>query len=104
MITMKTGAKGPVRFVFSDKVSETTVTLQSDDDSATVVAKLQRVLELEGGAAAARLLALGAPPAPGEFTREPLFDAAGAEAAVTAQPIGWEALAADGGEDLPVMD
>jgi hypothetical protein len=103
MITMKVGggAKAPVRFVFSDDVSETTVTLQGDDNSATIVAKLQRVLELEGGQVTARAVAAFAAQPP-EFG--PLFDAAGAEKEVTAQPVGWERLAADGGEDLPVMD
>lgn len=49
MITMKTGSKTPVRFVFSDDVSETTITIQPDDDSRTVAAKLQRVLDMEHG-------------------------------------------------------
>ena len=49
MITMKTGSKTPVRFVFSDLISETTITIQPDDESADIAAKLRRVLELEGG-------------------------------------------------------
>ncbi|MGN6128503.1 MAG: hypothetical protein ACTHON_18245 [Humibacter sp.] len=115
MITMKvgSGAKAPVRFVFSDDVSETTVTLQGDDDSATVVAKLQRVLELEGASARPsaealeewrRQAILAQMPEIPEFVKEPLFDATGAEEAAKKQPVGWEKLAADGGEDLPVMD
>jgi hypothetical protein len=49
MITMKvgTGAKAPVRFIFSDQVSETTVTVYGDDEPDTLRAKLQRVLDLE---------------------------------------------------------
>lgn len=49
MITMKTVSKTPVKFTFSDDVSETVITVFSDDPSDIIAAKLQRVLELEGG-------------------------------------------------------
>lgn len=97
MITLKTSNKNPIRFIFSDLISETTVTISPDDDSGEIAAKLQRVLELEN---AQRLpyrqpgAALTA--AKEEF--EPLLDVAAAEAAVKAQPVGWESFDV---EDLP---
>jgi len=89
MITMKTGSKAPVRFVFSDDVSETTITIQTDDPSEVVAAKLRRVLELEGVTAGAMLLnnvkeRLAQTP---EFT--PADRAAYDERMTQAQPLGW---------------
>lgn len=49
MITMKTGSKTPVKFIRADDVSETVITVFTDDPSDVIAAKLQRVLELEGG-------------------------------------------------------
>lgn len=110
MITMKTGSKTPVRFIFTDGISETTVTISPDEPSEDIAAKMRRVLELERPHEAARLMVTGAigpdvlrPAAePPEFG--PLFDAAGAEQAVTAQPVGWERVVAEGDEDLPIAD
>lgn len=109
MITMKTGSKTPVKFVFSDDVSETTINIQPDDPSDTIRAKLQRVLELEGEAAGLRARTtatmLGVSPddlrlpvrQPGAAlsaareTFEPLWDAAEAEKRLAAQQtVGWE--------------
>lgn len=41
--------KTPVKFTWSDALSESNVVVSPDDDSDTIAAKLQRVLELEGG-------------------------------------------------------
>lgn len=86
MITMKTGSKTPVRFVFSDSVSETTINIQPDDPSDTIKAKLQRVLELEGYAAAPQR-------APEPVSLGTLFTpadrAAYDERMTQAQPSGW---------------
>jgi hypothetical protein len=54
MITMKTGSKAPVKFVFDDGISETTVVVSPEESPKAIVAKLQRVLELEGAASAGR--------------------------------------------------
>lgn len=94
MITMKTGSKTPVRFIFSDDVSETTVTVQPDDSSEDIAAKLQRVLELEGVALPtvlpARMISVPAAPV---FTAADR--AATEERLKQAQPMGW-------GEDTDV--
>lgn len=91
MITMKTGSKTPVRFIFSDDVSETTITIAPDDDSGAIAAKLQRVLELEG---VALPTAPPAPVAPG-VTLANIFtpaDRAATEVRLAqAQPQGWGA-------------
>jgi hypothetical protein len=54
--------RNPAKFRFSDGLSETVVVLQPDDDSETLAAKLQRVLELEGIAPPAAPPALIYPP------------------------------------------
>lgn len=89
MLTLR--SKTPVRFEWSDKLSETTVTLSPDDDSETIQAKLQRILSLEdsqglpvrqpGAALAAAVLA--------DFP--PLFDASALEAELASQggALGW---------------
>lgn len=93
MITMKvgSGAKAPVRFVFSDEVSETTVTLYQDDPPEVIRAKLQRVLELEGYAATPQRLP--APISAAQPPVEPTFtpaDRAATEARLQdAQAMGW---------------
>lgn len=85
MITMKSG-KVPVKFVFSDDVSETVITVFSDDPSEVIAAKLQRVLELEGYAATPQR-------APEPVTLGTLFTpadrAAQDERMAQAQPMGW---------------
>jgi hypothetical protein len=58
MITMKTGSKAPVKFVFDDGISETTVVVSPEESSKAIATKLQRVLELEG------VILPPAPPAP----------------------------------------
>lgn len=87
MITLR--SKTPVRFEFSDGVSETTVTLALDDDTDALRAKLQRVLDLEAGGG----LPLRQPGAALQAAREsfePLYDSAEAERRLTAQgPMGW---------------
>jgi hypothetical protein len=96
MITLR--SKTPVKFEFADGVSETVVTIASDEDSDTIKAKLQRVLDLEAGGG----LPLRQPGAALAAAKEdfgPLFDAAAAEQQLMArQKTGWEALAV---EDLP---
>jgi hypothetical protein len=94
MITMKTGSRAPVRFVFSDDVSETTITIQADDDSAAIAAKLQRVLDLEKPHTYAAILATGAVGANAFRAPEsPAFtpaDRAAEEARLAGvQPMGW---------------
>lgn len=92
MITMKvgSGAKAPVRFVFSDDVSETTVTLYQDDPPDVVRAKLQRVLELEGGMPSPAPQAPVTPPAaPQEPTFTPADRAATEARLQDAQAMGW---------------
>jgi hypothetical protein len=90
MITMKTGSKSPVRFVFSDDVSETTITIQADDASDAIRAKLQRVLELEEPGVRARIQSTGLvnpSEARAPFTAA---DRAATEARLAqAQPQGW---------------
>lgn len=44
MLSMK--GKSPVKFEFSDGVATTEVVVAPDDDQATLVAKLKRILEL----------------------------------------------------------
>ena len=90
MITMKTGSKTPVRFVFSDDVSETTINIQPDDPSDTIRAKLQRVLDMEAGGGLP-VRQPGAALSAAKETFEPLWDAAEAEKRLAAQQtVGWE--------------
>lgn len=89
--------RNPAKFRFSDGLSETIVVLSPDDDSETLSAKLQRVLELE----ASQGLPIRQPgaaltAAKDEF--DPLIDIAAAEAAMQAQPVGWGAQPV---EELP---
>lgn len=89
--------RNPAKFRFSDGLSETVVVLQPDDDSETLAAKLQRVLDLE----ASQGLPVRQPGAAltgvkDEF--DPLIDVAAAEAAVMTRPVGWEEYDV---EDLP---
>lgn len=59
-MALKLAGRNPAKFTYSDGVSETTVTIQPDDPPEAVQAKLQRVLELEGGPTAmSPLLAAG---------------------------------------------
>lgn len=88
MITMKTGGRTPVRFVFSDDVSETTVTIQPDDPPDEIAAKLRRVLELEGMRAPSLPPGVPAYAAPDvQFT--PADRAATEERLKAASPMGW---------------
>lgn len=79
MITLR--SKNPVRFEFADGIQETYVVLQPDDESETICAKLQRVLELEGYASTPQRAPL------------PIFTAADRAATderlAQAQPMGW---------------
>lgn len=85
MLTLR--SKTPVRFEYSDGTAETAVVLQIDDDEATLVRKLQRVVEMSTGLPVRQPgVALAA--AQADFP--PLFDAQAAEAAVAAQSaMGW---------------
>lgn len=96
-MALKLTGRNPARFEFDDGVSQTTVIIQPDDQPDAVRAKLQRVLELEN---AQRLpyRQPGAALAAAKEEFEPLIDIAAAEAAVTAQPVGWESYDV---EDLP---
>lgn len=79
--------KTPVKFLHDDGTAETAVVLQPDDDEATLVRKLQRVVEMSTGLPA-RLTVADLAAAKADFP--PLFDAQAAEAAVAAQSaMGW---------------
>lgn len=81
-------SKTPVKFLWSDSLSETAVILSPDDDSETLRDKLQRVLELTGEVLPTRQPGAALTAAQAEFP--PLFPAAEAEAAVLAQQaLGW---------------
>lgn len=97
MLSLKN--KTPVRFEWTDALSETAVVLSPDDDSDTIRAKLERIIELEAGQALpVRVPGAALRAAKEDF--EPLFDAEGAEA--LAAKVGWEALADDTDvENLP---
>lgn len=90
--------KNPVKFQWTDALSETAVVLSPDDDSDTIAAKLRRILDLEaGGGLPVRQPGAALAAAKEDFG--PLFDAAAAEQQLMArQKTGWEALAV---EDLP---
>lgn len=90
-MALKLAGRNPAKFEFDDGVSQTVVTIQPDDEPDAVRAKLQRVLELEG--ATIWTLPVRQPGAALMAAKEefgPLIDTAAAEAAVMAQPVGWE--------------
>lgn len=89
MITMKTGSKTPVRFTFSDDVSETVITVFSDDPSEVIAAKLRRVLELEGEVPPPFPVALTPPTRSGEPSFTPADRAAYDERLKGAGVMGW---------------
>lgn len=93
MLTLKN--KTPVRFEWTDALSETAVILSPDDDSDTIRAKLERIIQLEAGLPVRRP---GAALAAAQAEFPELFDAEGAEA--QAAKVGWSALA-DDPESLP---
>lgn len=87
-MALKLTGRNPAKFEFDDGVSQTLVVLQPDDDSETLAAKLQRVLDLEDAQGLpVRRPGAALAAAKEEFDRQPLFDAAGAEAALAAN--GW---------------
>lgn len=95
MLTLKN--KTPVRFEWADALSETAVILSPDDDSDTIRAKLERIIELEAGQGLpVRRPGAALAAAKAEFPE--LFDAEGAED--RAAKVGWPALA-DDADDLP---
>lgn len=95
MLTLKN--KTPVRFEWTDALSETAVILSPDDDSDTIRAKLERIIQLEAGQGLpVRRPGAALAAAQAEFPE--LFDAEGAEA--QAAKVGWSALA-DDATDLP---
>jgi hypothetical protein len=89
--------RNPAKFRFSDGLSETVVVLQPDDDSETLAAKLQRVLELEASQGLP-IRQPGAAPSAAKAEFDPLIDVAAAEAAMQAQPVGWGSQSV---EELP---
>lgn len=99
-MALKLAGRNPARFEFDDGVSQTTVTVQPDDDAGTVAAKLRRVLELEGGLRGvlqnARYLPPAAPPETPVFTAA---DRAAVNTAMTqaqqALSTGWESVDLD---------
>lgn len=93
-MTLKLTGRNPARFEFDDGVSQTTVTIQPDDDADSVRAKLQRVLELEEPHTRARIQATGlvAPNAlrtPEEPVFTPADRAATEERMSSVQTMGW---------------
>lgn len=98
-------SKTPVKFRWEDDLAETVVVIQPDDDSEVIMAKLQRVLELEAPHLSAAVQATGAigPNA----LRAPVFtpaDRAATEERMKAaqSAMGWNEDAMDGGlEQLP---
>lgn len=85
MLTLR--SKTPVRFEYTDGTAETAVIVSSDDDEATLVRKLQRVVDLVQGLPV-RQPGAALQAAKAEFP--PLFDAQAAEAALAAQQaLGW---------------
>jgi len=97
-------SKTPVKFRWEDDLAETVVVIQPDDDSEVIMAKLQRVLELEGGAPSALTFPSGvrAPLAPGVPVFTPADRAATEERLEGVKVNGWNEDAVDGGlENLP---
>lgn len=95
-------SKTPVKFQWTDDIAKTEVVLQPDDPSEVLVAKLQRVLELEGAALPALpVRAPGASLAPQAPTFTPADRAATDERLKGAQAMGWNASVEDGIDNLP---
>lgn len=97
-------SKTPVKFRWEDDLSETAVVLSPDDDSDTIRAKLQRVLDLEQGQGlpirqpGAALAAFRAPAEP-QFTPA---DRAAEDARLAGVSVnGWNEDAVDGVDQLP---
>jgi hypothetical protein len=90
-MVLRLAGRNPARFEFDDGVSQTTVTVQPDDDADTVRAKLQRVLELEGGPQPALVFPPGvrAPAAPGAPVFTPADRAAENARLASVQTSGW---------------
>jgi hypothetical protein len=100
-MALKLTGRNPARFEFDDGVSQTIVVIQPDDQPDAVRAKLQRVLDLEDAQELPARLPVrqpGAVLAAAKEEFEPLLDVAAAEAAVKAQPVGWESFDV---EELP---
>jgi len=105
-MALELAGRNPAKFTYKDGVSETTVTIQPDDDPDTVRAKLQRVLELEGTPAGLtvqqalevrqQLLRAEVPP-----TFTPADRAAEDARMAGVQTMGWNDDAGDGMADLP---
>jgi hypothetical protein len=98
-MALRLTGRNPARFEFDDGISQTIVVIQPSDKPDAVRAKLERVLELEN----ATIWTLpvrqpGAALAAAKEEFEPLLDVAAAEAAVKAQPVGWESFDV---EELP---
>lgn len=98
--------KTPVKFTWSDALSESNVVVSPDDDSDTIVAKLQRVLELENGPTAPKTLVFP-PGVRAPLPADPVFTPTDREAMDArlegVKVMGWNEDAAAGGglEDLP---
>lgn len=88
MLTLR--SKTPVRFEYKDDTAETNVVLQPEDDEGTLVRKLQRVIEMVQGP----VYAVPYTDTTAFVPEGPLFDAAGAEAALVA-PNGWDGADTD---------
>lgn len=101
-MALKMSGRNPAKFEWTDDVAETTVTIQPDDTSEVIQAKLQRVLDLEAGQGLP-IRAPGAALMAAKETFEPLIDAVAAERRVAAQgAMGWNADLTDGDiESLP---
>lgn len=87
-MALKLAGRNPAKFVNDDGMSETTVTIQPDDSPEVVQAKLLRVLELDGYAAAPQ------PSPPAQAPQAPVFtpaDRAATDARMEAASaaMGW---------------
>lgn len=86
-MALKLAGKNPAKFEFDDGVSQTVVTIQPDDPPEVVMAKLQRVLELEGYVNTPQRVALPIAPEAPVFTPA---DRAATDARMAAvQTSGW---------------
>lgn len=81
-------SKTPIKFRWEDDLAETVVVIQPDDSSEVIMAKLQRVLELEGHANTPQRIPL--PIAPEASAFGPADRAALEADLAKAQPMGWE--------------